>query len=91
MNADQFVAARVSPETKARLREFAERQQLSESALLRRLVELMLQTAGGTPIMTASPIGTEAARIARLMIRLRIDDQLLLRELAAARGIPPAT
>ena len=91
MNADQFIAARVSPETKARLRELAERQQLSESALLRRLVELMLQTAGGAPIITASPISTEAARIARLMIRLRADDQLLLRERAAARGIPPAT
>ncbi len=91
MNADQFIAARVSPETKARLRELAERQQLSESALLRRLVELMLQTAGGGPITAASPIGTEAARIARLIIRLRADDQLLLRERAAARGIPPAT
>jgi len=91
VNADQFIAARVSPETKARLRELAERQQLSESALLRRLVELMLQTAGGAPIITASPISTEAARIARLMIRLRADDQLLLRERAAARGIPPAT
>ncbi len=51
----------------------------------------MLQTAGGAPITTASPIGTEAARLARLMIRLRADDQLLLRERAAARGMPPAT
>ena len=40
--------------------------------------------------MTASP-GTEAPRTARLMIRLRADDQILLRERAAARGMAPAT
>jgi hypothetical protein len=90
VSADQFIAARVSPETKARLRELADRQHLSESRLLRRLVELLLPTAGVVPIMTASP-GTEAPRTARLMIRLRADDQILLRERAAARGMAPAT
>ena len=45
-NADQFIAARIPSETKMRLRALAERQQLSESALLKRLVDLMLQTAG---------------------------------------------
>jgi hypothetical protein len=34
MNADQIIAVRVSSETKARLRALAERQQISESALL---------------------------------------------------------
>ena len=48
VNADQIIAVRVSSETKARLRAFAERQQLSESALLRRLVELVLLKAGLT-------------------------------------------
>lgn len=91
MNADQFIAARVSPETKARLRELAERQQLSESGLLRRLVELMLQTAGVAPVVTPSPIGAEAPRNTRLMIRLGADDQILLRERAAARAMAPAT
>jgi len=90
VNADQFIAARVSPETKARLRELADRQHLSESRLLRRLVELLLPTAAVVPIMTASS-GTEAPRTARLMIRLRADDQILLRERAAARGMAPAT
>jgi hypothetical protein len=52
MNADQFIVGRVSSETKARLRAFAERQQLSESALLRRLVELVLLKAGLAPILT---------------------------------------
>jgi hypothetical protein len=77
VSADQFIAARVSSETKVRLRELADRQQLSESGLLRRLVELLLPTAGVAPIMTASPIGTGAPRTARLMIRLRADDQIM--------------
>jgi hypothetical protein len=90
VSADQFIAARVSPETKARLRELADRQHLSESRLLRRLVELLLLTAAVAPTMTASP-GAEAPRTARLMIRLRADDQIRLRERAAARGMAPAT
>src|ERR1700689_1827291 len=91
MNADQFIVARVSSATKARLRALAERQQLSESALLRRLVELVLLKAGLAPIVTETPTGARARRGARLMIRLRPDDQILLRERAAARGMPPAT
>jgi hypothetical protein len=91
VNADQFIAARVSSETKARLGALAERQQLSESGLLRRVVELMLQTAGVLPIVTPSPIGADAPRNARLVIRLGTDDQILLRERAAARAIAPAT
>jgi hypothetical protein len=64
---------------------------LSESALLRRLVELVLLKAGLAPIITVTPTGARARRGARLMIRLRPDDQLLLRERAAARGMPQAT
>ena len=91
VKADQFIVGRVSSETKARLRALAERQQLSESALLRRLVELVLLKAGLAPIITKTPTGARARRGARLMIRLRPDDQILLRERAAARGMPPAT
>ena len=91
MNADQFIVARVSSETKAQLHALAERQQLSESALLRRLVELVLLKAGLSPIITETPSGARSRRNARLMIRLRTDDQILLRERAAARGMVPAT
>jgi predicted DNA binding CopG/RHH family protein len=91
MNADQIIAVRVSSETKARLRALAGRQQLSESALLRRLVELVLLKAGLSPIITETPIGVGPLKTARLMIRLRPDDQILLRDRAAARGMPPAT
>ena len=91
VNADQIIAVRVSSETKARLRALAERQQISESALLRRFVELVLLKAGLSPIITETPSGARPLRTARLMIRLDADDQLLLRERAAARGIAPAT
>jgi hypothetical protein len=91
MNADQFIVGRVSSETKARLRALAEKELLSESALIRRLVELVLVKAGLAPIITQTPTGGRARRGARLMIRLRPDDQILLRERAAARGMPPAT
>jgi predicted DNA binding CopG/RHH family protein len=91
VNADQIIAVRVSSETKARLRALAERQQLNESAFLRRLVELVLLKAGLSPIITETSSGARPLRTARLMIRLGADDQLLLPERAAARGMPPAT
>jgi hypothetical protein len=81
----------VRKETKERFASVARYQGVSDSALLKRLVDLMLQTT--------SPIGMEArtratvnpARASRLMIRLRPDDQILLRERAIARGMPAAT
>src|ERR1700722_14741048 len=91
MKADQFIVSRVSSETKARLRALAEKELLSESAMLRRLVEMVLLKAGLAPIIAETPTGARARRGARLMIRLRPDDQILLRERAAARGMPPAT
>jgi hypothetical protein len=51
---------------------------------------LVLLQAGLSPIITQTPIGVER-KTARLMIRLRPDDQILLRDRAAARGMPPAT
>ena len=65
VNADQFIVARVSSETKARLHALAERQQLSESALLRRLVELVLLKAGLSPIITETPTDAKSLRAAR--------------------------
>jgi hypothetical protein len=91
VKADKFIVGRVSTETKARLRALVERENLSESALLRRLIEFVLLKAGLSPILTESPTGARSLRGARLMIRLRPDDQILLRERATARGMPPAT
>jgi len=51
---------------------------------------LVLLKAGLSPIITQTPIGV-GRKTARLMIRLRPDDQILLRDRAAARGMPAAT
>lgn len=90
MVADQFIAARVSSATKHRLRSPAAKRQLSESALLKELLEL---TLGGPAVLErdgAEPVA-KMARGARLYVRLRPDDRLLLAERAAARRMAAAT
>jgi len=90
MSADQFIAARVSSETKSQLRALAQRQQLSESALLKRLLETTLQVDDNRcPADSDQPL--QGTRGARLYVRLRPVDQLLLAERAAARGMAAAT
>jgi len=80
----------ISIETKERFAAVARHQGLSESAMLKRLVDLMLQTAGAgeAPAIPGPPRSRKGSR---LTVRLRADDQVLLRERAAARGMPPAT
>ena len=90
VSASPCIQCRVDPQTKTALRTLAGRQGLTESALLKRLVELMLQNANaaqGTMIVAES----RAPRDSRLSIRLAPDDQRLLHERASARGIPAAT
>jgi mobilization protein NikA len=78
----------VNRETKTRFAAVARHQGLSDSALLKRLIDTMLQAGNA-----ASAVATDgrAGRVSRLSIRLRPDDQILLRERAAARGMPAAT
>ena len=90
MSADQFIAARVSSATKDRLRTLAAKRQLSESALLKDLLELTLGGSAVPPPDVAEPV-VRVARGARLYVRLRPDDQLLLAERAAARRMAAAT
>jgi len=79
----------VSVDLKRRLSAVAACQGISESALLRRLVEQMLSSSG---LGASVPVVAQAhMRAARLTIRLMPDDRLLLRERAAARSIPAAT
>ncbi|HEY2662780.1 MAG TPA: plasmid mobilization relaxosome protein MobC [Candidatus Binataceae bacterium] len=78
----------VNRDTKTRFAAVARHQGLSDSALLKRLVDMMLE-AGNTPDGVVS--GARAGRVARFSVRLRPDDQILLRERAAARGMPAAT
>jgi Bacterial mobilisation protein (MobC) len=68
----------------------ARHQGLSDSALLKCLVDLMLQSASAADVGT--PGGADrTCRDSRLTVRIRPDDQLLLRERAAARGMAAAS
>ena len=79
----------VSGQVKRQLTAVAACQGISESALLRRLVEQMLTSSGlEGSVPAVAPADT---RVARVTIRLMPDDRLLLRERAAARSIPAAT
>lgn len=90
MASDQIIAARVSSDTKARLRALATKRGLSDSALLKDLLELTLG-GGGTPGPGDAEYASRQSRRARLYVRLRPDDQLLLAERAAARRMASAT
>ena len=80
----------VTRETKDRFAAVARHQGLSDSALLKRLVDLMLQGASAAEVGTPEGTG-RVSRDSRLTVRIRPDDQLLLRERAAARGMATAT
>jgi hypothetical protein len=90
MFCDQFIAARVSSETKSQLRALAERQQLSESALLKNLLEVVLRSSVAAGMMELE-VSRMAPRDMRLYVRLDPNDRLLLNERATARGMPAAT
>lgn len=90
MGWSHLIAARVSPETKVKFRTLAEQQQITESALLKQLIELTVQRVNqGDSNVLRSP--ARRLRAARLYVRLHPDDQLLLTERAAARQMPAAT
>jgi len=74
---------------KEALRAAAQRQELTESALLKRMLELLLQTA---PVPEPETVAAaRPARHARLYVRLNTHDWAALRERAARRGMAPAT
>jgi DNA-binding Lrp family transcriptional regulator len=80
----------ISRDSKARFSELARTQGLSESALLRRVVELAIVAAAGVSSRAVEPVGP-ASSGGRISVRLRPDDFLLLRERARARELPTST
>jgi len=85
-----LIACRVTSETKARVRRLAERDGITESTLLRQLLDVVLRTAGlDDPPTMAVP--DKVNRDARLNVRLEPEDWRLLRERAKARGMASAT
>lgn len=90
MSAEAFVQFRVTPEMKTLLRMLAEREQITESALVRQLVEVMLRRSAieGFPKLETLERGSLDAR---LSISLAPEDRMLLCERATARGMRSAT
>jgi hypothetical protein len=91
MAANPLIAFRVSPETKASLHALAQSRNLTDSALLQMLVEMaLLQHVGVVQSAVTAPV-QQISRDARLYVRLRPEDHLLLRERANGRGLAAAT
>ncbi|HEY0464129.1 MAG TPA: hypothetical protein VGC79_07975 [Polyangiaceae bacterium] len=89
MAATELIAARVTLETKAHFRALADRQQLTESALLKRLITLTIQSVSGVDGVALKPRRRTGG--SRVCIRLRAEDQVLLGERSAARQMAAAT
>jgi hypothetical protein len=90
MVSDALISARVTAETKERLAAIARRRGVSQSALLKRLVEVALITAATEdPPLDEEPKPLPAS--GRISVRLRPDDLLLLRERAKARSMASST
>jgi len=80
----------VSREFEEHFARVAKAQGLSESALLRRLLENMVVRAREPDDMVITPV-EELPSTRRVSIRLRADDLLLLQERAKARDLPTST
>ncbi|MDB6104022.1 MAG: hypothetical protein JWO52_4021 [Gammaproteobacteria bacterium] len=73
------------------LRSFAQQHHLTQSALLKKVLEAaLLQTIGLTTDDAVTPV-EQVLRDARVYVRLRPEDHLLLRERATGRGMAAAT
>jgi hypothetical protein len=89
MAADAFIQCRVTPEIKALVRTLAQRDQITESALIKQLLEVVLRSSAAAGLSRLER--QRAPRDIRLYVRLDPDDRLLLNERATARGMPGAT
>jgi hypothetical protein len=99
MNCTEVVKARVSPEMKLQVKARAEREVLTETAWLKRLIIRELraaQEAGSSDSVAPIHLPRDDARrpsagVKRVYVRLCPEDWLLLEARAAARGLRPAT
>jgi hypothetical protein len=89
MAATHVIAARVEEETKLRFRTLANRHDVTESVLLKRLVDDALQSTKGPH--DARVEATPPRRMSRSSVRLADGDFRLLAERARSRQMRPAT
>ena len=90
MAVDALVRCRVGEETKVLLQSIAVREHVTESALVRQLLETLVRTSTTESLASGESDDTEL-RGERMSIRMSPDDRLLLRERSTARGMPSAT
>lgn len=90
MVAGAFIQCRVTPEVKTLIRALAQREQITESALVKELLEVVLRSSAMKGLPKLEEL-QRTSRDSRLYVRLDPNDRLLLRERAAARGMPSAT
>ena len=92
MRATEILKTRVTPEMKARVAQIREAELLTEAVWLRRVVSGAIRQHASTEVPAIR--GNCSGRLepaARLTVRLRREDRLLLHERAAARGMASAT
>jgi hypothetical protein len=101
MTATEILKTRVTPDMKSRVAQITRAELLTEAVWLRRVVSRAIAAS----VATADGEGAERrlgavrsgecfkhrGRVARLYMRLRREDRLLLHERAAARGMASAT
>ena len=90
MTADALIRARVAPELKTVLQAIAKRDNVTESALVRQILETMvrMQLREGAPKIEEIE---RISRDSRVYVRLDLDDRKLLMQRAIARGMASAT
>lgn len=98
MKSANYVKTRVPESTKAIIRSAAKQRYLSEAAWFRRAIDRALRTDEAigdetwiVPFSDGRSSKAVRTHCARIYLRLRGDDRLILRERAAARGMPVAT
>jgi hypothetical protein len=90
MARESLIRCRVSDEVKGLLKTVAVQRQITESALVRQLIEATVQMTT-VPKVADDVAPTSVIRDARLYIRLAPEDRILLSGRATARGMPSAT
>jgi hypothetical protein len=102
MGCTEFLKARVSPDIKLQAKAVADREFLSEAAWLKRLVLREIRSCDGANGDGREPCRAEGVRRSSsearehgygkpMLVRLRIEDRLLLDARAEARGMRSAT
>jgi hypothetical protein len=89
MVASTVINTRIDADTRERFAALASAKGVSESALMKRLILTALAGFHRPDAHASCPIDSPQAT--KLSFRLRPDDQLLLRERAAARALPTGT